>query len=694
MANTFIPKPRVENTAAFLENELDSIDLPTYNFTLFMVPEANSASGAIFDKSKRIVIAESGVTADISIEDVSIISIEGFAPRSRTGTATQFTFTLREAYNARLMDQIYLASLELGISNYMKCPYYLELKILGRDKSSAPTSRSSASGRRWVYPMIITSFEASVSASGAVYSVRGAPYAQMAQMDQYGSFSESTTVNAGTVGAAINRVQDVLNERQRAASLSGQTKADKYEFVISDEMRNLKIVNVARTDEQSSDKRAQEVAPDGSVSVVSNETSIQINPGSSIVSILDTIMASSEEYQETAQKSISPDENINDGDRVNTMKRLHRVETETILGEYDVGRGDYSRTFRYVILPFDLGSKMVSPSETNADVSVAKHDEYTRRNLLQKRYAYLFTGENDQVIDFDLNFNFAWFVPMAKQAGLFTDHSQTNTGAKFRPALDDAKQMRINTSSFASKHASPSNPSESTWTDQDYFQKQVDTTATDSSEVNSLVLKRRTARVSEAQVVPQKPFSPASRYVSDVTVSSVNKQYADTKDRVLPVSFIESESSVDLGDTVEASNSSGRHVVNSLFTQAFSGVGGDLVNIELRIKGDPFWLARPIMTQTSVETLARLSVDPSEYVPTTNSFNPTMAENFILFVLRTPTEADDTTGVIKEQSTSNVYSGLYGVYKVEHEFSKGRFTQVLSCVRDPLVDISKIKGLI
>lgn len=698
--NKFAPMPKDEFVAGFSENVLDNYDLPSYNFTLFMVSEDKAASGAVFNPKDRIIIAKSGETAKVSIEDVNITSVEGLGSKNRTGTATQFTFTLKEAYSASLIDRIYLSSLELGISNYMKVPYFLELSFKGRtEDSSQPIDQNDISGNSWIYPMIITEVTSNVTAAGAEYEVRAAPYSQLAQTDQYGIIDKTLTINAGTIGEAIDEVQTILNQRQEEKYLSSQYKKDSYLFDVNPEIRDYKIVNVEHINEQSALTDAQRLDENNMIQADPNKKTVHFDAKKSILSIIDELLSSSEEYQKNIKKSETPKGNESDKDRGNTMKKLHRVETETKLLEYDIGRGDYSREYKYIVLPYETGTLMSSATETNVDYSQPKYNEYKRRKLLQKHYNYLFTGLNDQVLNFDIKFNFAWFVNVPRQGGIFTDYVQTNIGKKFKPSFEEYKELKKKIAKYLSniptKQPLSKNDSEFESLKQEISNSEL--SPEEQNSLQSLLARERNSRVPESQqtqVRPSKTFTPTSRYATDATLESAARQYDSigTLNRVIPLSYIESDPEIDLSNSVEGTDSGGRQFVNSLFTQAFAGNTGDLVNIELNIKGDPFWLAKPIISPGSGTKLETSTSSPNDFQPTNLYYDSTVMENFLLFTLRTPEEANNETGVISQSSPDNTYNGVYGVYKIDHSFSNGLFTQTLYCVRDPLIDVRNIEG--
>jgi hypothetical protein len=94
--------------------------------------------------------------------------------------------------------------------------------------------------------------------------------------------------------------------------------------------------------------------------------------------------------------------------------------------------------------------------------------------------------------------------------------------------------------------------------------------------------------------------------------------------------------------------------VNNLFAAAFSNTSGDLANIEMKIKGDTYWLGDPILTDAPAPTTAGSAA-------------------FVLTV-KSPVLYGEN-GLAAPYPTA--LNGLYTVQFVDHEFNQGVFTQTL-----------------
>ena len=116
-------------------------------------------------------------------------------------------------------------------------------------------------------------------------------------------------------------------------------------------------------------------------------------------------------------------------------------------------------------------------------------------------------------------------------------------------------------------------------------------------------------------------------------------------------------------------------------------------NLEMTMKGDPYWLGTTndlyngIVTKTNTVSNVASSVSNtfSSVSSASKNNNSTLAD-FIYgeqcFTLNfdLPSGYNDTTGSVKTSKT-NYYSGLYSVLKVVSNFNNGNFTQNISAVR-------------
>jgi hypothetical protein len=112
--------------------------------------------------------------------------------------------------------------------------------------------------------------------------------------------------------------------------------------------------------------------------------------------------------------------------------------------------------------------------------------------------------------------------------------------------------------------------------------------------------------------------------------------------------------------------------------------GVDLMEVDLKILGDPYFLGDSGMgnyTAGQVEDLTNINQD--------GSVNYQNGEVHVRLNFRTPIDIKEQTGLYDFGPTEMIqeYSGLYKVYTLESEFSRGMFTQTLNLLRVPMQEV-------
>ncbi len=105
--------------------------------------------------------------------------------------------------------------------------------------------------------------------------------------------------------------------------------------------------------------------------------------------------------------------------------------------------------------------------------------------------------------------------------------------------------------------------------------------------------------------------------------------------------------------------------------------GQDMMNLELEIVGDPYWIANSGKGNyvDNPTNLINVSKD--------GSVNYVNSEVDVVVNFRTPTDINQATGMYELTNTKVIqsFSGLYRVSTIRSYFSKGTFRQVLTCHR-------------
>lgn len=693
MAEKFTPVAKNSSIDTdFVPNVLDLFDVPSYHLKFFMLSE-NDVKNQVFDSSRGIIIAESGVTSRVFIEEFNLKTANSPNNKSLNVLINEISFTIREFLGASLLDQMYYGSLELGISNHQQIPFFMELTFTGRDPNSSSPSVQVIGGKKWVWPLMIRTIETDVDAGGAVHEFTAALYDEIALDDKVTTMDTSINLtNVKTIAEALQALEDALNARAKDKESVDTGKADIIRIMPSDEFGDF-----ALTDDLSLQQSSQKANTNQDVTPGSLEKrEINFRGNETIISAINKIVTSAPKYQEFAKNMKDDKKEVKPEAKAET-KKLHRIVAKSKMLEYDEGRGDYQKQMTYLIVPYETGLLQLDKSE-QAVTSAAKLKTYTNKKVLRKRYNYLFTGTNDQILDFNIRISSAWYAAVPKQGGFNTQYASAAEGVH----LDDEKIKK------AQKHNKNKTTSEAFLpTPSPDSQEAVDANdgvppliaapnndAIPDSEEGGvtplLSTPSETAKKAEKVIdEPASPYTGKQRFITDYDPEKPSVRF-----KRYPITYSETEDiatdrKVEMNKDVETGKGTGRPYINSLFTQAFSMGDGNMSKIELKVKGDPFWLEpSPIMNNTGYAGIE--SPEPSAYVPSDDQVNTTVMHNYILFTTRTAAIPDDTTGVANLKST--YYNGVYGVNQVEHNFANGLFTQTLIGAIDPIIDVTGIDG--
>ena len=74
-----------------------------------------------------------------------------------------------------------------------------------------------------------------------------------------------------------------------------------------------------------------------------------------------------------------------------------------------------------------------------------------------------------------------------------------------------------------------------------------------------------------------------------------------------------------------------------------------------------------------------------KYPDTVNLFG---TDNFIVIRFRTPRIFNETVGVDDPYTEVEMFSGVYKVVTINSKFELGRFSQELTCILDPVINLS------
>jgi hypothetical protein len=731
-------------TPSLLPNILDDYDSYTYHFKLYVMSEKvfESGSGDFGPSSKqeKIILAESGVTG-VSIDDVTFTSTIGLTKATGSTYALEFQFTLTQPHGATVMDYFVAANRKLGNKNWMKVPYYLELTFRARTPDGVtdqkPIKDDSLANLVWVFPLMIQEVNINVNTGGSAYVVTAAMYSNLAYTNQTFDLESGTTVVASTVGEFFTGLQEKLNLREAEKKTSGQFVPDEYEIFVDPVFINETLVS-GNIDAFAARNGAYAV--EGTTKV-----GMSFQPATSLDMITKSILSCTDYLKKASTGQTNPEIVSEEGKQQQAAKQiLFRIVADTQIIRWDAGRRDYARKYRYLIVPHTL-TTLQTPTNELAGLDDAQRFKIIAPGI-KKQYNYIYTGLNDQVLDFDLTFNMAWYAAMSIQAGIVSNTSTAEPGGVIDKNNTQESQIRTqdeqvakrqqeanvsmsgvnaslnaitqessynentavsqdvidNTNATFTKNApgilNPNynpfgtQPGINTGADQDQFGKLSATDFGNYAKNERIAAAKKTL----AGNLGQFDKGPTSTYAErDISIEP-----NPAEENPIVVSYIESSFGQSMNASGDNVSTTGRSLLSSLFDQAEKNIAmGDLFDIELKIKGDPYWIEpAPVGRNAKLESvldkeLAKRGMGGSTATSNTEvaSADYISGQSYFIFNSVTASEWDPVTGLRPKGAVrNNLISGVYAVVQINHEFSQGQFVQTLVAVRDPKINLGKI----
>lgn len=586
-------------------------------FRFFMIDEAPANSRTIPPESAWAILAETGGSAltATSIDGVEITSFGGIDKDTGPGISTEFNIEMLQAFQAgTLLDEIYNQAQSRGIMQVRKIPMFLELTFRVRDSETGarPLGWAPLKGYRWVWPLILARTGMQITSQGTKYNIQAFYAGEEGRNRELGMTRQYIRIKeVPTVGDFFDELGKIMTDPpgdSRKAEPRLYRRNITYQFRLDKKIAGLPLLPSHFKSRDTTNHRADFDPDEGDGEGSDNEGSYEFSfaPHTSVDQIMFDILSSTAYFQEKVAGNNSASEtregrtNRRGNSRENKFKELFRIVSDVENGKWNPQLRDYDKTVTYRISSHEMSTVLASANDP--DIAPTQLSDYAGR--LRRVYNYIFTGMNNAVLNFDVQFNFHWYLALPHQAGQHQQAQKLDT-----PVIDDESQDPENRRAIPPRDASPViNP-------------------------------------------PRNPLVASAHPSQDATDHSRNN---------------------------EVMRNGGRNLISDLLDQAMSPVSGDLLNVELEIKGDPFWLEPEPMP--NITGRIPLPVNRGREVGRINN-NSHGNQTYFLFVAR-GSQPPQENGTFRAPSDITLISGVYGVKKVTHVFRGSRFTQTLHAFRD------------
>ena len=697
----------------FKDNAINDYDNITYHWRFFMTGDTevvnsnttltNGDLQMFYEKLQKfdqVTIAESGVTT-FSIDEVVMDATVGTDFQTESTRFTSIEMKVTEPNGVNFLDSLRNAALELGVRNYQKCFYYLELTFKGYNQDGSvnlkPFDGMVPNNGHWIWTVKINDIDVNLSAGGGSYNLKMVPLTDTLLTGTYNIIPSAVHPSGSTVGAMMDSLCEKLT------NLWFNIKGDK---IITYKAKFHPVADLLTAEEV----RAMSVAPaDQDLNPIqgfdfdANTNTASFAQGFTISRALDAIMTACEQAQKLAT-----DELIDSGNGAYRQSILWRIEPEVHCPDYDPLYNEYYHDITLHVYGFRNHAAVLTPQDRLSNETAQKNilADMARRGFLPKKYEYLFTGVNSEVIDMDLAFNLKWQALLPSLASNTQEQaaSQSRVDPKAAPAAvrPDANAARAQAETQTAQEVAQGQSSradDAVKLEQDLEAAKKELAAANTEENQAKVAeaqakynaakgaldqgrqvtqaKRQQLQANRPASLPQTNFGRTFGEDLNQNQSAYNLGSARENEAFpITVTTFTPTTSETVGLPGQFHN--GKSVYGAVLNQVYGPMASQYFTIALTVKGDPFWIG----AGSFEEAILRYTDEFDERRP-----NYPAGANCFLFRMKYPLGQDESGQIILNDNET--ITGIYQVNKVQHRFVDGKFTQVLTANRVSILSLYK-----
>jgi len=391
----------------YLYNELDEFDSYTYSLEWFVadkkstrqfqVQEAKLAktianNGWPTPKENVITIAKTGYTTEFNVTDLTVEAVGvGNSNYSKiAGTATKLEFTCTQVGNTSLAETLQTAVALCGYVSISDASYFMKINFIGHTNGVPKTLNQTK-----VIPFKIRDYQninTSTDVRGTTTVLNGTVLADTVVMNADVSLSEfKFTYNRGsTLEECLNGFMEMLNTEihENNNTQLGSNLKHSYKYTFSEKFKR----EFGSGSMEGIDKNVQkDMTPRGTNDAVEIGT---VKSGQAIYSTIEEICHVSEKLR---------NEMITDNAG---YTKVLNITPYIVLKEngFNPIKGTQSYEVEYFI---DYTLRLVEQNMPDYFTKTKNNEKNTRKIFddghVNKYYNFLFTGKNDQIIDFNIS---------------------------------------------------------------------------------------------------------------------------------------------------------------------------------------------------------------------------------------------------------------------------------------------------
>ena len=690
------------------------------------------------DPRMGVVIAETATTGRFVMGEINWENL--VSPNFQTSLAYNGYGDLKifEPMGFTFFDYIRAAAFNVGCENHLDARFLLEIEILAENYISS-TGVDSPMKYIWPIMLVATDVKSSVSEKGSEYVLKFIHSNHHSQTDLVQPIKDTTKIKAENIKTFFEQLSIQLEtkeykyaeSRQKAGSVSSPGGAhpaesdpfhDEYHFLVQPDVEKFTFTTKGKADPGVKESF-------GSSWFGKQKWDITARPGTTIISWINRVLMSTKEVSDLlpgkgqgqkpgASGSSEANKKIIE-DNMGKPYQFFRIETYTVNKNFDYIRGRYAVKHIFLIFLADQPNMYQYPDEldilnkqSSKSKVLGKLKYYIQEGLLRKVYYHNYTGLNTEIIKVDLQFNQSYALPSFPV--IWTDRGVSGPG-KMNPQnykKDATPYVQNDKNGVAKKEIKELRQSAAAAT------KEINRKGSDSSRneilkkyietLNASILeKENQLRAKEKAAKPTNSVNNRSelfaaiksKFAEDIDFKKIYNEilsvnYSSLRPRMEPDA---------IGEDIDIVKAENEKLMEKIFTVLLAP--RDLIDMEMEIFGDPYWLGMPNVMLVGKDQLDKIqfsSSNDAQIKKLIESTLPSLDEdwntrvnawgdygqaqnykgaNLFYFNSQAPTIDWDSNDTMLFNTTDQIL-GIYQVWGVTNSFKEGKWTQKLKARKD------------
>ena len=406
-----------------------------------------SSKGDWGNNASKRVVTEFG-SFDYFLDDILIVSVPSVSQQTGNSFATKISFKVTEPYSMALFYlTMQTGALACGYQNYRESPFLLMIEFIGYDDSGKSIYNPTLT--RFI-PIKFVKSKMKVTSSGTTYDCECVPYNEISFRDEMSTVTTDVRLSGDNVENVLIGSGDdsLLTKLQRHFKEDIQDKyADITDHILihfpkdftdpsnSGNEISRSTIFTDFTDAGTVRFPNQDQIYDSLAHIYKNskvkidtKKNFQFEQNMKIQEIITEVILRSDYI---AKQLTNASTIMN----AKGMVKWFRIESNVMDGNHSKKLNRQTRTMIYRIIPFEVHiSKLIPPDTIPPGYSNLK-------KTVLRVYDYIYTGNNTEIINLELDFNSSFFTSMPADLGNRTGPNAPNLTGDASP---DTRQFGRN----------------------------------------------------------------------------------------------------------------------------------------------------------------------------------------------------------------------------------------------------------